>query len=232
MKAFTVSHNAFIDRQHFKPDICEKLYDCVYLGSSRPQKRLSLASLVNSNMLLLTCGDEYSRNLPFSVKDKILDLEIESIPTFLSRAHCGLILSESEGGCYASTEYLYCGVPVVSTFSEGGREAYYDDVTALIVSPDPISVNLAVEEIKKRNIDPWEIRRRALKVTDGMLDTLAYEIFQPIFKKYKNKKWKKVRLLVDEIINKTNSKSSKGRTLFQPENPTHNSIEKILGEMN
>lgn len=42
----------------------------------------------------------------------------------LNRGEVGLALSELEGACWASTEYLLCGLPVVSTPCSGGREVW------------------------------------------------------------------------------------------------------------
>jgi len=44
----------------------------------------------------------------------------------------GGIFSESEGGCFASSEYLCAGLPVLSTFCEGGRECRYNDGNSIM----------------------------------------------------------------------------------------------------
>ena len=47
----------------------------------------------------------------------------------------GGVFSEEEGACWASSEYLLCGLPVVSTHSRGGRDVWYSGHNSLIVEP-------------------------------------------------------------------------------------------------
>ncbi|MFH6787061.1 MULTISPECIES: glycosyltransferase [Methylobacterium] len=86
----------------------------------------------------------------------------EQITDILCQANCGLALSEVEGACYASAEYLLCGLPVVSTISLGGRSDFYDSYNSLIVEASPGAVADGVHEFKARrlrgDIDPELIR--------------------------------------------------------------------------
>lgn len=230
LRTFTVSPNAFIDPNTFFPIALQRNYDAVYLGDVRPDKRLELASSVLQNLLVVTQANEENRKVVASAKNIVVSPPITQYPFYVNQAHCGLILSDAEGGCYASTEYLYCGVPVVSTHCSGGREAYYDEVTAVLVDPTAEAVQKGVELIKERAPDPWEVRRRALAVSDKMLNTLAYEVLRPILAKHRDAYAANPRELVDAAIRKSKRKESKGRTVFQPENPTHPSVEKIRKE--
>ncbi|HUD01246.1 MAG TPA: hypothetical protein VMR37_02890, partial [Rhabdochlamydiaceae bacterium] len=54
LQAFTVSNNAFIYPSNFYPIDVQCMYDAVYLGCCRPQKRLELASSVFPNLLVVT----------------------------------------------------------------------------------------------------------------------------------------------------------------------------------
>ena len=82
---------------------------------------------------------------------------------FYNRARVGLILSEKEGACFASMEYLLCGLPVVSTPSIGGRDVFWDDRFVIVCDPTPEAVAGAVQEIKRRNIDPQLVRAATLE---------------------------------------------------------------------
>lgn len=232
VQAFTVSHNAFIDHNHFRPLNNQRQYSAVYAGSCRSQKRLNLASSVLSDLLVVTDSDAETRKPVANAKTIVLNPHISLIPHYLNQASCGLILSKAEGGCYASTEYLYCGIPVVSTKSIGGRDAYYDEITAIIVDDTPEAVQNGVEIMRQRNSDPWEIRRRALMVTEKMLNTLAFEILGPIFERYNDPHAKDPRNFINMKLNESKNSNSKGRTVFQPENPTHNTIQKVINEQN
>ncbi|MEM1195689.1 MAG: glycosyltransferase [Pseudomonadota bacterium] len=61
----------------------------------------------------------------------------------LNQSWAGGIFSASEGACYASSEYLLCGLPVISTPSEGGRDFWYNDDNSIIVEPDARAIKEA-----------------------------------------------------------------------------------------
>lgn len=71
----------------------------------------------------------------------------DAVADILRKAKVGLMLSEEEGACYASLEYLLCGLPVVSTPSRGGRDEYYTPENSLICEPTPQAVAAAVRRI-------------------------------------------------------------------------------------
>jgi hypothetical protein len=228
VQAFGISHNAFIDADVFYPKEEPKLYDAIYLGCCRSQKRLELGKNIFSESIVVTDAPEGLSDLDVLPKKTVISPPIESFASTISQAHCGVIFSSSEGGCYASTEYLLCGIPVVSTHSIGGRDAYYDDVTAIVVNSDPDEISKAVQAIKDRKIDPFEIRNRAILVSEKMLNTLAYDILQPIFTKYLDPWGLNPREFVDKKIKESQKKSSKGRTVFQPEGGEYNTLRKII----
>ncbi len=80
------------------------------------------------------------------------------VAEIVRRSHSGLILSEREGVCRASCEYLLAGIPVVSTRSAGGRDVWYDDYNAILVEPTAEAVATAVEELVAHPRDPRRIR--------------------------------------------------------------------------
>jgi glycosyltransferase involved in cell wall biosynthesis len=74
---------------------------------------------------------------------------------------------------YAATEYMLCGLPVVSTVSEGGRDSWFDPRFTRVVADDPEEVAAAVRNLISQKISPefiraetlhriWEHRRRLL----------------------------------------------------------------------
>lgn len=230
VQAFSVSHNAFIDSDVFQPISTNKSFDAVYIGCCRPQKRLNLAKDVFPELLVVTHSDEETTKIVSGSKSIIYSPPIEDFSKLICSGRCGLLLSAAEGGCYASTEYLYCGIPVVSTESLGGRDAYYDDVTAVVVKDTESEIARAVNLFKIKSIDLWDVRNRALSVSDKMLNTLAYQILLPIFEKNNDYNRINPRKFVDRILKNSKSKSSKGRTLFQPENGEYDTLKKIQRE--
>ena len=73
------------------------------------------------------------------------------------------MLSKAEGACYASAEYLLCGLPLVTTKSIGGRDVFYDDAYTLVVDDTPEAVREGVRQMIERDISPEFIRRETLK---------------------------------------------------------------------
>ncbi len=62
----------------------------------------------------------------------------EDVAMAINKAYVGLCLSEIEGACFSSTEYLSCGIPVVSSRCSGGREFWYKNIIVLSVTQVPI----------------------------------------------------------------------------------------------
>ncbi|WP_092048398.1 glycosyltransferase [Planctomicrobium piriforme] len=73
-------------------------------------------------------------------------LTAEEVNLVHNQSRIGVILSEQEGGCGASTEYLLAGLPVVSTSSTGGRDLFYDSGNSIICEPTVDGVRSALNQ--------------------------------------------------------------------------------------
>jgi len=172
INAHFINQNAFIDERRidYNPNI-EKEYDAVYNARLRPVKRHYLASEVGEQLRLALIvghhtpglGSVPESEIPKSVFMNKYQLMPETVSRILSRSKVGLILSESEGACFASSEYLLTGLPVVSTKSRGGRDFWYDDYNSIICDADPDSVLSAVNELLNDPRDPKLIRESHIK---------------------------------------------------------------------
>ncbi|HEY9156125.1 MAG TPA: hypothetical protein VIM69_13395, partial [Opitutaceae bacterium] len=80
-----------------------------------------------------------------------------------NRARVGLCLSAEEGSMYASTQYLLCGLPIVTTKSRGGRDLMFNPTDCIYVEDTPESVALGVKEAISRNLNPADVRARVLE---------------------------------------------------------------------
>ena len=85
-------------------------------------------------------------------------LSPEEVIDKLSQSKVGLILSEYEGACYSSSEYLLCGLPVVSTYSGGGRSYWFNDYNSIVCPPDADAIAESVKKLASYNRDPVRIR--------------------------------------------------------------------------
>ncbi|MHC5064273.1 MAG: glycosyltransferase [Planctomycetota bacterium] len=123
----------------------------IVTAPQKPDYELEMRELLAHADWLNYPGDEYQR------------LQVPELVEEINASRVGLILSQVEGACFASTEYLACGVPVVSTESMGGRDAFFDPAYTVIAEDSASSVAEAVEELKKRQLTPEFIRAETVK---------------------------------------------------------------------
>jgi hypothetical protein len=168
--------SAFIDERIYFPEPdAPKLFDAVHNAQTKPFKRHELAYGLK-NLALITYAEfdaaervedlvRRYRDLSyvnFDARGGALRLDGAGVRGVVSRARCGLVLSEVEGPNNASMEYLLCGLPVVTTPSRGGREAMFDPRHVTIVEPRPEAVEAAVAAYQRGAPDPDDIRASAL----------------------------------------------------------------------
>lgn len=168
-KGAIVNHNSFLDENKFKIVSSEKLYDAVYTARLVPFKRHYLASNIKS--LALIAGDAYGakiEELPDHLYLNPSPLNTDDVIQKISESKVGLLLSQFEGACYSSSEYLLCGLPVVSTWSHGGRDIWYNDYNSIICDESPDAVLNAVNKLKAVSRDPEKIRNMHINLMREM----------------------------------------------------------------
>ena len=191
-----VNCGALIDAQHFAPLDVEKRYDAVMISrfdwfEDDQLKRHYLAELVPRLALLDPFAATRSRyyrehyaakpNCHFINEE---DLPPDEVARVLAQSSCGLILSPLEGLCRASSEYLLCGIPVVSTPSKGGRDVWYDDENSIVVEPDEVAVAEAVATLVRERRDPHRIRARYLERAAAFRERLIRDVLEPVMRRY------------------------------------------------
>jgi glycosyltransferase involved in cell wall biosynthesis len=151
-----VNNAAWIDTTAF--DCMEsaskhKVFDAVLNAKAESFKNHHLAALV-PELCCISGGDESSVDELYSnLKPSYLNnspLLFEDIAYLINKSTVAMMLSEEEGACYASAEYLACGVPVVSTPSRGGRHMFYNDKNSIICEATPEGVAKAVAEAQTK----------------------------------------------------------------------------------
>jgi len=160
-KGEIINHNCFLDEKLFHVDTSKKkIYEAIYTARRAPFKRHYLASDVKG--LALIAGDNSAASideLPAHIYLNERHLNSNEVIDKLHQSKVGLILSEFEGACYSSSEYLLCGLPVVSTRSHGGRDIWYNSYNSIVCDPTPESVSEAVLFMCSLNRDPHRIRQ-------------------------------------------------------------------------
>ena len=166
-----INQNAWIDHDYAMMPIqgLEKKYDAVYVGRLTPFKRHELANEVPR--LALVAGNLHggsdAPHIPPHIYMNDRHLTPPEVSAVINESRCGLILSAAEGACFASSEYLLCGVPVVSTYSKGGRDVWYNEYNSLQVEADPLRIRAAVEYFVKNPRDPNKIRNDHIVQADS-----------------------------------------------------------------
>jgi glycosyltransferase involved in cell wall biosynthesis len=92
-----------------------------------------------------------------------VNLSPHDVAACINRARVGLCLSAEEGAMFASTEYLLCGLPVVTTVNRGGRDFFFEPEFCATVEPDPRAVGCAVADLVGNTPAPETIRAATLE---------------------------------------------------------------------
>ncbi|MBK5936502.1 MULTISPECIES: hypothetical protein [Halorhodospira] len=173
-----ISQNMNVCEHAFRIRDEPKRWDAVYIAAAKPYKRLHLAGLVESLQVItyfwpdvrnaagkwdLHAFEPAIRQAAFN-EDWISDPE--EIGRRVSASRCGLALSRKEGAMLGMMQYLYAGLPVVSTPSLGGRDVFLDPRYSVIVKPTAKAVRDGVREILSRRIPPEQVRAAALARVD------------------------------------------------------------------
>ncbi len=175
-----INHNAFLDENLFYIEKLTKKYDALYIARRSEIKRHYLASRLDN--LALVAGGQNHKNkicpIPPSVNDPSEPLDSAGIRKIINQSRVGLCLSEKEGACWSSGEYLLCGTPVVSTHSQGGRSAFYTPHNSVISADDPESIRLAVKAVIDKNLQPQQIRKDHIEKQTYFRNLFKQELYQ------------------------------------------------------
>lgn len=160
--------NAFLDEKNYPLQrSLKKVYDAIYIARLSPFKRHALAVKVEKLRLIGDYHqheDEYFSEIMASLSHANWERKVLASKVFkeIGQARVGLCLSQEEGAMFVSTEYLLCGIPIVSTKARGGRCELFDEYSCLIVDDSPDAVKKGVEEMKRRELSPVQIREKVL----------------------------------------------------------------------
>jgi glycosyltransferase involved in cell wall biosynthesis len=191
------NHNAFIDESQYNIQDSTKLYNMVINSTFSDYKRTHLAANIpnvvhigysqNLNMYI----PEYGHLANFSNNSRNMSdykyLNYKEIVSLYNSSHIGGIFSHTEGACYSSSEYLLCGLPVLSTRSFGGRDVFYNDYNSVICNDNKNSVknsfDIMMENIDK--YDKYKIREGHLEKMDEIRNNVTHYVKNLIEDKFK-----------------------------------------------
>jgi hypothetical protein len=184
LKAKALQANMFCREDIFKPiGGTTKLFDAIYCASLEEYKRPWLAHKISSLQIV---ARNYKENLSDLAKKYGLEHAVineiwvnrEELVTKINQSHCGLALSKKEGSMLATTDYLLCGIPVVTTPSSGGRDLWYTNKNHIICQDNPEAIANAVERCKEKLAlgllgTPEEIAHHARRIQSWERSKLA-----------------------------------------------------------
>lgn len=182
------NHNAFLNENIFKIDYNLKTeYELVIDSAFNIYKNVNLArdvkNVIHIGYFTNHESNEHNIVIPdFGVISNYLSgsykkLDKPKICDFYNKSLIGGIFSEVEGACFASSQYLLCGLPVISTKSLGGRDIWYNEDNSVICESNETSVLKACENAKQKLESGYfnreKIRNIHLKQMHQHRDTLA-----------------------------------------------------------
>lgn len=176
---FQCSHDIYLPDYDFIPNDASSEYDALYTARLAPFKRhYLLRKLLNVRILTggmgaiktvddeMECVDPSNKIYHDFLRGKSVcfeRLDTSEVCAEINRSCCCLALSAEEGQMSASSEYLLCGKPVVSTRSIGGRDIFYDKDNSVIINDNEDDVAKAVQFWIENPPDGQLIRRNYLK---------------------------------------------------------------------
>jgi glycosyltransferase involved in cell wall biosynthesis len=125
--------NCFQNEESYPIIDVNKEYKAVYTARYEKCKRHEMVPDRNDVALI-------SLNWPPDIKNIFKHCVIKEhlspkqVSEMINKSYYGLCLSAEEGQCRAAIEYLYCGVPIISTPSLGGRDVWYNRDNHIIVN--------------------------------------------------------------------------------------------------
>lgn len=146
-----------------------KKYDAIYIAQARPFKRMYLANLIK-DLFILTYGCQKCQNeegndlskfdpsIKHAIWNKSFIHDRDKISELICESHAGLALSKREGAMWASVQYLLCGIPIVTTKSQGGRDYFYDSSYVQVVKDKDLNILQGVKNYIQNPVNPQSIR--------------------------------------------------------------------------
>ena len=180
-----INQNAWLDEKAIAQHLGkEKIYDGIYVDFNKKSKRPQLAAQLSALALVTKTnhGKAFADTPPYKYLNEQQLSEAEMWEK-INQSHCGLVLSEEEGACQTSSEYLLCGIPVVSTSSLGGRDVWYNEHNSIICEATPEAVASAVEKFVQNPPDAQRIRQQHIEQAQEYRDKFI-QVVADVFKRF------------------------------------------------
>lgn len=188
---FIFNRNALLDYNDYFIYNDNKKYDSIYNANLYKYKRHELILNINNlgliyylrndkNKIYYINDDEieYGKNLENKLS-KLNNITLlnkqngyykyltkDEICKYYGQTYSGLILSDIEGICLVSMEYLLSGLPVISTKNKGGRDYFLENEEFSITNINDTDIQYYINYYKEKNIDSKNIRNTTINKID------------------------------------------------------------------
>ena len=181
------NHNAFLNENKFTIlNSIYKKYDMVIDSAFHEYKNVQMAKKVENviHVGYFKCARNTSDDkvvptygtLVNFINGEYKKLDHSLINVHYNQSLLGGIFSECEGACFASSQYLLCGLPVISIKSVGGRDIWYNDHNSIICENNEEAIYEACELGKQKllsgEFNREKIRELHIKQMDEHRNTL------------------------------------------------------------
>lgn len=173
------NHNAFLNEHVF--DIIgnvPKRHDLIVDSAFHEYKNVEKANRIKetlhigyfkSDMMTQVVIPTYGKLANF-VNGKYKRLPKPQINAHYNESRVAGIFSLTEGACFASSQYLLAGLPVISTRCQGGRDIWYNEFNSIMCENDEDSIynahQLALEKLESGEFNARHIRELHLAQMD------------------------------------------------------------------
>ncbi len=184
-EVYLASHNAFLDpaRYPLAPKGKRK-FDALYIARLTPFKRHYLAEKIKKLHLIGNYAEREKEYFSQTIAKFPNARWSRKVPSFfigrkIGESACGLALSAIEGAMFSCGEYTLCGVPVVNTRNQGGRDTLLPEFAVRYADDTPESVAENVEYWVQNPMDPAEIRNGFMQLANPQKE-LVQELINSI----------------------------------------------------
>jgi glycosyltransferase involved in cell wall biosynthesis len=190
------NHNAFIDESLYKIDYSiEKKFDLIVSSAFSKYKNYHFIKNIKKSCAIgYFTSDTTIKTMPSlntycpnfedkkRTKDNFKWVSPHTSCKYYNMSKIGGIFSIEEGACFSSSEYLLCGLPVLSCHCSGGREIWYNNENSVLCEPNEESVisnlELMINEYNKGKYDREKIRENHINQMDFHRNNLTNEVLK------------------------------------------------------
>ena len=175
------NHNAFLNERVF--DIIEnvpKMHDLIVDSAFHAYKNVEKANRIKETLHIGYVKHDQSTHVVIPTYGKLANfanatgkykrLTKTQINAHYNESRIAGIFSLLEGACFASSQYLLAGLPVISTRSQGGRDIWYNAFNSIMCENDEDSIcnahQLALQRLESGEFNARQIRELHLQQMD------------------------------------------------------------------